>query len=166
MSKTKVIFIGDYSDVETVGLLKAFCNRYCDTFDILVSGYRPVRIQQEREITEKCTVSAMSSGKFAYYKKTAEYVIITTPAATYTKEKKNQKILYLLSDIDEMSFAGVIGSVSCVITDSRSTSDFFSGISSQIKVTLVDDIINQSIDSLEAEIHPVQMGRDFFSKAS
>lgn len=152
MSKAKAIFIGDYSNQETIELLKAFFNKYCDTLDIVVSGYKIDRIPKTPEIVDNCDVIGMNTNKFIYYKNTAQYAIITTPAARYIKEKKNQVIIYVLSDIKENSFSGVVGCINEVITDNQATFEFFSNINNQIIMSFVEDKTGQFLECLEKEI--------------
>ena len=98
MIKSKIIFIGDFKETISQELLKSFVRKYGDNYSILVTGYNYNYVQNNESVQGHCIFSDMNSSLFFYYKHTASYVVITTPAPRFIKEKTNQEVIYIIEE--------------------------------------------------------------------
>ncbi|MBR0308436.1 MAG: glycosyltransferase family 2 protein [Mogibacterium sp.] len=157
MIKPRILFYGDYSDPETMELLEGVCGRYHEDFDILASGYNYGEIAKRKGLKSKCETAGLKSGRFFYYRSTAEFVIITTAAAKYNRKKTGQKIIYVLSGFDDKNFLGTLGDISAFITENK---DAYSHITEtfNIPAILTGDKQKEVLSYLES--NTVLKGRD------
>lgn len=119
MRKPRIIYIGNYADKRSIGFLEAFIERFSENYEISVTGYNIGLLDHNETVTENCSIVYMNSSRHILDKNTAEYVVITTPAPRYIREKSNQNIIYVLSELDLKQFAGCIGDIAQIITDNE-----------------------------------------------
>ena len=124
MKKIKIVFIGDYSEKSTRDLLCAFCDRYADAYDVMVTGYNMDSLNNE-PYRKQIKVNAMNSERYLLYKDTAEYVVCTSQMPRFIKGKSNQKLIYVLSDYNKSLFAGVIGDINTVFSSNKNVINAF-----------------------------------------
>ena len=119
MRKPRIIYIGNYADKRNIDFLEAFIEKFSDNYEISVTGYNLGLLDHNETVTENCSIVYMNSSRHVLDKNTAEYVVITTPAPRFIREKNNQKIIYIISEFDPNQFAGCIGDIAQIITDNE-----------------------------------------------
>lgn len=165
MRKPKIIFIGDYQNTKAIALLEAFINRFTPAYDVSVTGYNFNYIKENPLITNNCSITYMNSAAHMLDKKTAEYVVITTQAPRYVREKNNQTIIYVISDFDSSLFAGCIGDISQIITDSTVAKETIETQFKHIKVSLSNNNDEQNavhmVEQMDIDLRPNMKAEDY-----
>ena len=152
--KTMIIFIGDFKYQETVDLLLEFIDRYAEHYNISVTGYNFASINNIEKVRSNSTICGMSQARHFYDKYVAEYVVITTPAPRYMRTKRTQRIIYILPDFDERSFAGCMSDVFQVVTGNEQVQNRFAEAFPHIDVEVYEgestrDRIRSIVDKLK-----------------
>lgn len=165
MKKEKIIYIGDFKDSITLELLKSFVRKYGDNYSILVTGYNFNLVQNNENVQGHCIFSDMNSSLFFYYKHTASYVVITTPAPRFIKEKTNQEVIYIIEEFDEKLFSGCFGDIKQIILNKRESFQRFTSDHKQVNSIYIDseneDYASSAIDALEIDLYPENLNEEY-----